>query len=181
MDSSLGGKQFHYGRGSNSKGITIKEFKLVPWDERESLMAAEASAEEEGTMSSSYRSLLATSLQQSLADLTASGRLQPLPMDLSFTNVRVKLVEASGSGILAFQAETGGKIVAAALDDLKLEDQALIARLVARLCPDDPAAHARAGLYMEALGDKPLAADYQRKAGTEAVEQFAAMLEDAAK
>jgi hypothetical protein len=166
---------------SNSKGITIKEFKLVPWDQREELLVAEEAApEEEAGVSSSYQNLLATSLLQSLAGISKDGRLEPLPMDLSITGSRVKLLEASGSGILAFQAEEGGKVVPVAMEDLKLEDHALLARLVARLCPDDPTAHALAGAYMEAVGDAALAADYRRKAGAEVVEQFTAMLQQKA-
>ena len=164
----------------NAKGITIKEFKLVPWDSRATALTEDEPAAEERGMSPSYQRLLGTSLLQALAGISADGRLEPLPMDLSITGSRVRLLEAKGSGILAFQAEEGGKIVAVALDDLKLEDHALLARLVARLCPDDPAANARAGVYMECLGDPSLAAEYQRKAGSEAVEQFATMLESAA-
>jgi hypothetical protein len=167
--------------GSNSKGITIKEFKLVPWDEREALLVEEESASEEETgVSSPYQKLLATSLLQSLAGLSADGRLEPLPMDLSISGSRVKLLEARGSGILALQAEEGGKVVPVALEDLKLGDHALLARLVARLCPDDPTAHALAGAYMKTLGDAALAEDYQRKAGSEAVEAFTVLLEGAA-
>jgi len=164
----------------NTKGITIKELKLVPWDSRATALTEDEPAAEERGMSPSYQSLLGTSLLQALAGISADGRLEPLPMDLSITGSRARLLEAKGSGILAFQAEEGGKIVAVALDDLKLEDHALLARLVARLCPDDPAANARAGVYMECLGDPSLAAEYQRKAGSEAVEQFATMLESAA-
>ena len=51
---------------------------------------------------------------------------------------------------------------------------------MARLCPDDPTANARAGVYMESLGDASLAEAYRRKAGPEAVEEFASMLESAA-
>jgi len=163
--------------GSNEKGISIKEFKLVPWEQRQNVTAAEdekgqAEAEDEHGMSPSYRSLLSASLLRDLAGLSVDDGLEPLPMDLSITGSKVRLLEAKGNGILAVQSVESGKIVPVALDDLALEDHALLARFVARLTPEDPTANARAGAYMEALGNASLAADYKRKAGPEAIGQF---------
>lgn len=165
--------------GSIDKGISIKEFKLVPWEQRQNVVAAEEEAkgeaevtEEDHGMSPAYRTLLAASLLRDLARLSTEGKLEPLPMDLSFTSSKVRLLEAKGNGILAIQALDGEKVLPVALDDLALEDHALLARLVARLSPEDALANARAGIYMEALGNAPVAADYKRKAGPEAVGRF---------
>lgn len=166
--------------GSNSKGITIKEFRLVPWEQRETLQIAAEIPQEESGVLSVHKSIMSISLLRALAEISAEGRLESLSMDVSFSRSRVRLLEAKGSGILAFQAVEGEKIVATAMEDLKFEDHAMLARLVARLNPDDPIAHARAAKYMESLGDDSLAVAYQRKAGPEAIEQFAAMLEDTA-
>lgn len=142
--------------------------------------STEAVAEDRG-MSPSYRRLLSLSLLRGLVDIDTDGTLKPLPMDLSVTRLKVNLVEAKGSGILVFRAIRGGKLVPIALEDLALKDQALLARFVARLRPDDPTASARAGVYMEFLGNEPVALGYKRKAGRETVEQFEAMLGNSAK
>ncbi len=165
---------------SNNKGITVKEFKLIPWDRRNEVLTAEKAAAEtapeESGLSTAYRRVLENSLLQALAAISTEGQLEPLPMDLSITSSKVRLLEAKGSGILAFQSLEDDKIVAISLEDLALEDHALLARLVARLAPDDPIAQARAAVYMEFLGEASLAADYQRKAGPDGVERFVAML-----
>jgi hypothetical protein len=166
---------------SNSKGITIREFKLIPWEDRLTVLAEDAPTTEDSDTSSPVQQLLGLPLLQTLAGISADGQLQPLPMDLSITSSKVRLLEAKGSGILAFQAVGGDKIVAVSLDDLSLKDHALLARLAARLRPDDPTANALAGSYMSALGELPLAEDYQRKAGAEAVERFTIILKSAGK
>lgn len=167
--------------GSNDKGISIKEFKLVPWEQRQTVAAEEeqkqksqAEVGDDQAISPSYRSLLAASLLRDLAKLSAENKLQPLPMELSMTDSKVQLLEAKGNGILAIQAMDGGKVVPVALEDLALEDQGLLARLAARLNPEDASANALAAVYMEALGNDSVAADYKRKAGPEAFGQFVA-------
>jgi|GEM_PF-511153 len=164
----------------SEKGITIKDFKLTPWEFHLKAPAAdadEASAEKHG-MSPSYKRILSNSLLQALASIDSAGKLKPLPMDLSITGSKVQLLEAKGNGILTFQAIDSGKVVPVSLEDLALEDHALLARLVARLIPDDQAANALAGIYMEALGDPSVAASYKQKAGPETVKEFTAMLGD---
>lgn len=162
-----------------AKGVTIKEFILVPWDRRSTVAFwddAEA-ADEAPRISASLRRLLATSLLRDLAQLSSEGSLKPLPMDLTISNSRVQLLEASGSSILSFKALDGGQVGRVALDDLSLDDHALLARLMARLKPDDSTANARAAVYMESTGHPTIAEDYRRKAGSEAVERFVAMHE----
>lgn len=165
-----------------AKGVTIKEFMLVPWDRRSTVALQDDSqtVEEETAISSSMRQLLGTSLLRDLARLSAEGKLAPLPMDLTISNTKVRLVEASGSSILSFQALDSGKIGRIALDDLALEDHALLSRLIARLAPDDSSANARAAIYMESTGEETIAEHYRRKAGPDAVERFLALHEGSA-
>ena len=175
--------------GSNEKGISIKEFKLIPWERRLSVLEkdeADRKAQEEASaevkdegISPAYRRALGLSLLQDLASISSSGKLEPLPMDLSITSSKVQLLEAKGNGILAFKSLESGKIVAVALDDLALEDHALLGRLVARLLPESSKANARAAAYMEVLGNISLAEAYRKKAGPEAVEQFVVSHQDA--
>jgi hypothetical protein len=165
----------------SAKGITIKDFKLTPWEDHLKTPTEESTEAEDRGMSPSYRRLLSLSLLRGLTDIDTDGALKPLPMDLSVTRLKVNLVEAKGSGILVFRAIRGGKLVPIALEDLALKDHALLARFVARLRPDDPTANARAGVYMEFLGNAPVALGYKRKAGREAVEKFEAMLGNSAK
>lgn len=159
---------------SNEKGISIHEFKLVPWDRRLSFLNKDEAptAMETPKEPDPFRAVLNQTLLRELARLSSAGALQPLPMDLSITSSKVLLLEAQGSGILAFQSPEGGKIVPVALEDLALEDHALLARLVARISPADASANALAGAYMKLIGNPSLAEAYLRKAGPEAAGQF---------
>jgi len=171
--------RFERNSEGSEKGITIKDFKLTPWELHLSAADAgesETTAEQEG-MSESYRKLLGSFLLQALASIDAVGEMEPLPMDLSITSSKVNLLEAKGNGILTFKAIDSGKAVAVSLEDLALEDHALLARLVARLIPDNQAANALAGIYMESMGKSSIAAFYKQKAGAEVVEKFTAMLD----
>ncbi len=167
---------------ASPKGISIREFILVPWDRRHTIELwstnMETTPEDKPRLSNAARHLLGTSLLRDLATLSANQGLEPLPMDLTFTNSRVRLVDASGSSILAFQALDGDKIARVALDDLTLEDHAMLSRLVARIKANDMDANARAAVYMD-YTDKPAIADsYRRIAGPEAVERFATSMQE---
>lgn len=114
---------------------------------------------------------LGDALVASLATLSQSGQLQPLPMTLSKATSRVKLVAADPAGNLTFQALVGDNRAQFAFADLTTTDHTLLARIVARLQPRNLEAQARAGLYLEEQGQPEIARHYYDKAGTETKQQ----------
>lgn len=107
------------------------------------------------------------SLLSSLAALGQTGELKPLPMSLSKASAKVWLAKVESDGKLTFQATTGDQQASFALSELNAADHALLARLIAKLRPDNAEAHATAGLYLELSGDTQVADEYYQKAGTE--------------
>lgn len=172
--------RFHRTDEHKSKGFSIHQFKLVPWDLHEKSPASfdpPSQSENQGKgISTELREALSLSLLKALVGISEEGGLKPLPMDLTVTHSKVSLVRAKGSGILTFQASSGEQTADIALEDLKLEDHALLARLMAELRPKDPLAQALAGMYMEALENSKVASSYLNRAGPKAVEELKLIL-----
>jgi hypothetical protein len=117
------------------------------------------------------RMLLDRGLLMSLADLSYAGELKPLLMDFSKAKSKVWLSRVE-EGKLVFRAENGGHEAAFEFSELDLKDQVMLARLVARLKPEDGEALAQAGIYLEVSGETELADEYYGQAG----EKFEPML-----
>ncbi|MFT5857288.1 MAG: hypothetical protein ACI8XO_004548 [Verrucomicrobiales bacterium] len=165
----------HFGRsGVGALAHAIGNDGNQSWAHLSDLMATGCAKSYKGLLdghASTHMHVLWGSLGASLAPLSDAGQLQPLPMSLSKTKAKVKLIEADASGELTFQALTNEKQATFAFADLNTIDHALLSRLDARLRPDDQAALARAGLYMEAQGQQEIAKQYYEKTGEEAKAQ----------
>lgn len=118
------------------------------------------------SLSEEKRGLLDHSLITALAELGQAGELKPLPMSLSKAETKVHLLKVGSDARLTFQNHDGGRQTSYALGELSAADHALLARLVARLKPDDAESQARAGIYLELGGDTRLADEYYKKAGS---------------
>lgn len=116
-------------------------------------------------LSEEKRRELDQALVMALAELGQTGALKPLPMSLSITQAKVKLVKVQSDRRLVFQSMTSDSQSAFALDDMNLADHALLARLVSHLRPDDAEAKAMAGIYLELSGQTNVADDFFGKAG----------------
>lgn len=117
------------------------------------------------------------SVNQSLAEFGRKGELKPLPMSLSIATTKVWLAKVETDGGLVFQVMEGSQQSTFPFAKLSPEDQALLARLVARLMPEDKEQQARAGIYMELQGDEKVAAEYYVKAGPELTKMSRALFE----
>ena len=117
------------------------------------------------------------SVNQALAELGRKGELKPLPMSLSIATTKVWLAKVDTDGGLVFQVLEGNQQSTFPFAKLSPEDQALLARLVARLMPEDKEQQARAGIYMELQGDEKVAAAYYEKAGPELTKISRALFE----
>lgn len=113
------------------------------------------------------RKLLDRALLTSLGELSQAGQLTRLPMEMSKATARVWLVKVESDARLTYQAMEGERQSSFAFEELNAADHALLARLVARLRPDNAEAQAAAGIYLELNKETPLADDYYEKAGAE--------------
>lgn len=109
---------------------------------------------------------LARSLMETLGGLSQSGNLDPLPMELSKASSRVALVSVGG-GRLTFQALGSPHQASFSPEELSAEDHATLARLAARMLPENAEAALLAGVYLEIAGDTPLADEYFQQAGAD--------------
>jgi hypothetical protein len=106
-------------------------------------------------------------LLKSLAELSHSNQLKPVPMVLSKATTPVWLAKVPSGSELTFQAMNSEKQGSFGFVDLTAKDHALLACLVAHFRPTDVEAQATAGIYMELAGDTVMADQYYQKAGAE--------------
>ena len=111
------------------------------------------------------QALLDESLRTALAELSHAGQLKPVPVELSKARSAVRLARVGSDGSLIFQALRGEKQASFPFEALTAKDHAGLARLVAKLRPDDPEAQAMAGIYLELTGDTGAADAYYERAG----------------
>lgn len=114
-------------------------------------------------------------LMFTLANMTRSGEIEPLPMDFSKARSKVVFVGVEEDRKLRFKAPNRDDSATFDFEQLELADRALLARLVARLRPDDPEAQALAGIYMELARDTAVADRYYQRSGAD----FAPIIERA--
>lgn len=106
------------------------------------------------------------------APAATTGPRQPrtLPADrlAALDNALLESLAAVGPGrALTFKAAGQEARRTIQFDDLSPADRALLARLVARLRPDNADDLARAGIYLEVAGDTATADAYYQRAGTQ--------------
>ncbi len=111
--------------------------------------------------------MLDRDLLNSLGELSQNGKIKPLAMSLTKVEGKVRLLEVRSDRTLVYEQVEGGDRVEIAYRDLDLVDQALMARLVARLKPKSSEAKAYAGIFMERTGDVKLADEYYRRSSPE--------------
>ena len=108
---------------------------------------------------------LDTSLLTVLGELSRGNQLESLTMNLSIATTRVWLAAVGPDQTLNFRGAGDGAAASFQLAELSPADRALLARLAARLRPDDDQAQARAGIYLELSGDTATADAYYQRAG----------------
>ncbi len=108
-------------------------------------------------------SMLDRDLLNSLGELSQNGKIKPLSMNLTKGDGKFRLLEVKSDRSLVFEKVDGSGTETFGYANLALEDQALMARLVARLKPKSSEAQAYAGIFMERLGDTKIADGYYRK------------------
>lgn len=108
-----------------------------------------------------------------LASMTHASELEALPMDLSRATAKVVFAGIDPDWKLRFRAPNSDASAAFDLQDLALEDRAMLARLVARSRSENREAQAMAGMYMELSGETTLADAYYARSG----EEFAPVIE----
>ncbi len=118
------------------------------------------------TLSAEKEAMLHRNLLALLRGLLDKGLLADVPMPLSMTSARVKLVDIDANGGMSFEADNGAK-ARLTTDDLAPIDLANLAVLATKLQPDNKSAHGVAGVYFEWLGRTELADDSYGKAGSE--------------
>ncbi len=112
-----------------------------------------------------------------LANMTKAGEIQPLPMNFSKARSQVVFVGVEEDRKLRFKAPNSDDSAVFEYDQLDLADRTMLARLVARLRPEDPEAQAMAGLYMELSRETVVADQYYQRSG----EDFMPLIERAFK
>lgn len=105
-------------------------------------------------------------LHRALAELSHSQQLKPWPMKLSIAEEKVVLAKIESNGKLQFTNAEGAAASAHEFSALDVNDQALLARLVASLRPASKEAQAMAAVYLEVSGQRDVAEQYYRSAGS---------------
>jgi len=100
-----------------------------------------------------------------LLELSNSGQLVPLPMDLSKARAKVWLSRVEQGKKFEFSALQGSDKAVFTWDELNARDHAMLAAVVARLRRGDKTSQAVAGIYMELAGDTHMADRYYQSAG----------------
>ena len=110
-------------------------------------------------------------LKSTLSKLSESGALKPVPLGISPTRARVWLKAVEGEQ-LSFQMVGGARTATFKWDDLKPDDHAALALLVAALKPESNDAQAMAAVYLESFGKVAQAEKYYEKAGKDSREKL---------
>ena len=116
-------------------------------------------------------------LLNALGELSNSGEIKPVPMDLSKATTNVWFAGMDSDAKLTFKAMRGDSAAAFAYNDLTKMDQAMLAALAAKFKSDDQQSQAMAGIFMEAAGDTSMADQYYKKAGDELAEKVQKIFE----
>jgi hypothetical protein len=108
---------------------------------------------------------LDAALLRTLVALSDAGKLNPVPLNLSFTKSKVVLKSVSADEDLIVQIEGGSQTARMKWRNIAAVDRATLSLLVASLKPDSQDAQAMAGVYMEQIGKLEQSDSYYEKAG----------------
>ena len=128
----------------------------------------ELSMEQKGKLSSLVKS--------TLIEMSEKGELKPIQVNISKTRAKIWLAKADSEGLLTFQIMNGKKQASFKFDDLKETDHIILSRLIAAIRVENKEAQALAGLCIDSIGNKRLAAAYLKKSDQTALESVVSLL-----